>query len=126
MRNKMKLGRKIYKVFTQGTSSVGEDGLWIDNPVTERNIRANIQGGLFWNSVKFSDSGDIGKKAISIRSDEELIMSNGTRRGDLVFYRDCYWEVRDCREYTNLPRTRHWEAMAVLVDGDVLVREDLP
>lgn len=125
MKNRMKLGRKIYDVITRGEATLGEDGMWKEANDITRQIRANIQGGIFWNSVKDSDAGEIRKMAISIRSDEELIFSDGKRKGDLVVYDNCHWEVRDCRKYGNLRATRHWEAMAVLVDRDVYPRSDL-
>lgn len=115
-RNKMKLGRRNYTVHRFGQGEY-VDGIWQDATVTTRTIRANIQGGLFWNSVKFSDSGDIGKQAISIRSDQKLQQASGKTKGDFVLFQDRYWEVRDTREYFNLQNMAHFEAMAVLVDG---------
>ena len=88
-----------------------------------RSIRANIQGGLFWNSVKFSDSGDIGKMAISIRSDEPLYLSDDGKKGDIVLWGGAFWQVRDTRCYDNLKFTAHWESMAVKVDGSMIDKE---
>ena len=123
MRNRMKLGREIYPVLRLGVDKLSDDGFWQKGVIENVKIRANIQGGLFWNSVKFSDSGDISKQAISIRSDEPLYMANESRRGDIILFGGNHWEVRDCRIYKNLKRTRHWEAMAVLVDGSKVPRE---
>ena len=122
MRNRMKLGREKYDVVRSAPAKL-VNGLWQKASVETVQVRANIQGGLFWNSIKFSDSGDISKQAISIRSDEPLYMANDKKQGDLVFFGGNYWEVRDCRIYKNLKRTRHWEAMAVLIDGSKVPRE---
>lgn len=119
----MKLGRAYYDAFRFSEGYYDEDGLWKDNDIVKVRIRANIQGGLFWNSVKFSDSGDIAKLAISIRSDEPLYIANQGRKGDIVSFDGSLWEVRDTRIYKNLRSTRHWESMAVLVDSSVVPRE---
>lgn len=119
----MKLGRAKYNVHRLGVASLGKDGMWSKGTDEVVEIRANIQGGIFWNSVRFSDAGDITKQAISIRSDEPLYMANDDRQGDIVEFEGSLWEVRDCRIYKNLKRTRHWEAMAVLVDGNKVKRE---
>ena len=50
-------------------------------------------------------------------------MANDKDQGDIVEFEGAFYEVRDCRIYKNLRFTRHWEAMAVLVDGSKLPRE---
>lgn len=122
MYNRMKLGRHKYNAYRFSKGTLGDDGMWTDDETKPFTIRANIQGGLFWNSVKFSDSGDISKQAISIRSDDALYMANDSQQGDIIEFQNSFYEVRDCREYINLKRTRHWEAMAVLVDGSKVPR----
>lgn len=119
----MKLGRHIYNVYRFKDGYHDDLGLWVAGGVQVTKIRANIQGGLFWNSVKFTESGDVSKQAISIRSDEPLYMANDKDQGDIVEFDGAFYEVRDCRIYKNLRFTRHWEAMAVLVDGSKLPRE---
>lgn len=123
--SKMKLGRKIYNVFRLSEGRHNEDGIWVNGGVEKVPVRANIQGGLFWNSVKFTEAGEVPKQSISIRSDDPIYMATNEVKGDIIEYDGAYWEVRDCRKYGNLPNLKHWEAMAVIIDSSKLPREVL-
>lgn len=118
----MSLGREKYTVHRHSNGRYNDDGLWVEAQVEKVTICANIQGALFWNSVRFSDSGDIGKQAISIRSDQALYISNDKNKGDQIEFEGALWEVRDARLYKNLKFTSHWEAVAVLMDSSKLPR----
>lgn len=120
----MTLGRKTYTVRRIGQGDYDEDGVWVDSSYKDFEISANIQGALFWNSVKFNTVGDVTRQAISIRADFPLYMNTLKQKGDLVLYDGCWWEVRDSRPYTNLRATKHWESIAVLVDGEEIQRKE--
>ncbi|QIW91539.1 hypothetical protein vBAbaMD22_26 [Acinetobacter phage vB_AbaM_D22] len=128
--SRMKLGREKYKVLRHKDGEYNDDGLYIEGGWDEIEIRASYHGGLYWNAVKFGVAGEVSKQAISIRSDQPLYQSspsdtsNGGKLGDIFIDEDgVHWEVRECRKYKNLRATRHWEAMAVRLDEDEILRK---
>lgn len=112
----MRLGRKKYKVLRSIESYYTPTGVYVRGGDTEVEITANIQGALYWNGVRFSDAGEISKRAISIRSNQPLFQAQSGRKADIVIYENARWEVRDVRHYNNLRKMVHWEAMAVIMD----------
>lgn len=126
----MKLGRKTYTVLRHVGGGYDENGIFVGNKREEVKVRASYHGGLFWNSVKFSPSGDINKQAISVRSDQPLYQGSPEEIGDgrladwFVDELGVKWEVMDCRKYINLRSTKHWEAMCVRLDEDEIPRVD--
>lgn len=121
----MTLGRKWYDTYRLSEGKTGDDGFWEDGAWVKGKIFANIQGGLYWNAVKNSDSGDISKNAISIRSDHPIYQSDTKHKGDIISWLGTLWEVREVRPYENLRATRHWEGMAVQIDSKTIPRESL-
>lgn len=121
----MTLGRKWYEVYRLSDGGTDEDGFYKDGEWVKGKIFANIQGGLYWNAVKNSDSGDISKNAISIRSDHPIYQSDKNVKGDIISFLGTLFEVREVRPYVNLKNTQHWEAMAVQIDSKTIPRESL-
>lgn len=118
--NKVKLGKKKYKIY-RDTGSSYVDGLLVQGTLEVIEIIANIQGSLIYNRMRQMDSGEKSKEAISIRSNQRLYEARTAPNGqllsaDVVEYEGALWEVRECIPYTNLPRTAHDEAIAVRLD----------
>lgn len=127
---KVRLGKKKYKVLrnvpdsSNGYDKFGEvtQGSW-----QEIEIVANIQGALVYNKMRLTNTGEVSKDTISIRSNQDLykarIGENGqVLQADRVIYKGTFWEVREDIDYNNL-RTSHIEILATRLDEQPFNRE---
>lgn len=125
------LGKKNYRVIrSMGGDYV--DGEYITLPNQELIIRANIQPSMASYRTQLLPEGDRNKEAITLFSNDWLYTarsgvvypdgSNAILKGDLVIYREGYWEVVVSRPYGNFGE--HCEALAIKLNDSLIPRED--
>lgn len=121
-----RLGKRKHTVYrdtrinsenTQNGEGYYVDGEWVESERREIQVFMNVQPNFSSFLTKTLPQGDREKEAIWFSSDDWLYEADsGTNphKGDLIFYRGMYWEVRTISPYGNFGT--HCEGIAIKVN----------
>lgn len=98
----------------EGSYQLGE---YVEAKATELDFIANVQPHFFKEHLREME-GRRTNDAIKIYSKEQLFISSGNQRADIVIYNNKKYEVYQVKDYnyTQLARNSHYKSIAILVD----------